>query len=159
MSDDNRGTLAEALAVVDSEIQWAHELIVSEVARLTEERDQYAAVIAAAIDTENHMADQSFYQIVGKMVAILEGADPAATLAVRDAEKKAEGWDEGFDAGERDVMEHNKAGWAVEKPCIPNPYRTTTQQQGYGETMLSRIATASEQLSNGGSPAQQGEPQ
>jgi hypothetical protein len=28
-------------------------------------------------------------------------------------------WDEGFDAGERDVMSHTT--W--DEPCIPNPYR------------------------------------
>ena len=36
---------------------------------------------------------------------------------------KAEIWAEGFDAGERDVWEHehNENGW--DKDCIPNPYK------------------------------------
>lgn len=35
---------------------------------------------------------------------------------------KAEAWDEGFDAGESDVWQHenSKAGW--DGPCIKNPY-------------------------------------
>ena len=32
---------------------------------------------------------------------------------------KAEAWDEGFDAAERDVMQHKT--W--DEPCIENPYR------------------------------------
>jgi hypothetical protein len=32
---------------------------------------------------------------------------------------KCHGWDEGFDAGERDVMRHGT--W--DEPCIENPYR------------------------------------
>ena len=35
---------------------------------------------------------------------------------------KADAWDEGFDAGERDAHEHK----TFDEPCIPNPYRDTT---------------------------------
>ena len=31
-------------------------------------------------------------------------------------------WAEGFDAGERDVFEHDRTGWN-DSPCIPNPHR------------------------------------
>jgi hypothetical protein len=35
---------------------------------------------------------------------------------------KADAWDEGFDAGERDVFQHQELGdWSSE--CIRNPYR------------------------------------
>lgn len=30
-------------------------------------------------------------------------------------------WDEGFEAGERDVFMHEERGW--DAPCIENPYR------------------------------------
>lgn len=39
-------------------------------------------------------------------------------------DKKAAIWDEGFDAGERDVFEHEIAGF--DEPCIQNPYRKET---------------------------------
>lgn len=32
---------------------------------------------------------------------------------------KAAAWAEGFNAGERDVFEHD---WEKDEPCIPNPY-------------------------------------
>lgn len=37
---------------------------------------------------------------------------------------KADAWDEGFDAGERDVWEHQygEADENWDKDCIPNPY-------------------------------------
>lgn len=34
---------------------------------------------------------------------------------------KADAWDEGFDAGEQDVMQHEQHDWA--NACIVNPYR------------------------------------
>lgn len=39
--------------------------------------------------------------------------------ATRRASEAA--WDEGFDAGERDVFAHEMAGF--DEPCIQNPYR------------------------------------
>lgn len=39
------------------------------------------------------------------------------------AKAKRDAWEEGFDAGERDVMEHEGMGWRDDHPCIPNPYR------------------------------------
>jgi hypothetical protein len=38
------------------------------------------------------------------------------------AEVKAEAWEEGFDAGERDVHEHELTHWD-DSDCIQNPYR------------------------------------
>lgn len=38
------------------------------------------------------------------------------------AEVKAQAWDEGFDAGERDVFEHELTHWD-DSDCIQNPYR------------------------------------
>lgn len=35
---------------------------------------------------------------------------------------KAEAWEEGFDAGERDVHEHELTHWD-DSDCIQNPYR------------------------------------
>lgn len=36
-------------------------------------------------------------------------------------EVKSQAWDEGFEAGERDVFEHEKHNY--ENPCIENPYK------------------------------------
>ena len=36
---------------------------------------------------------------------------------------KAGAWDEGFDAGERDVMQHKTWDEPCIEPCIENPYR------------------------------------
>lgn len=33
----------------------------------------------------------------------------------------ARAWDEGFNAGELDLMQHEENGW--DEDCIPNPYR------------------------------------
>jgi len=38
------------------------------------------------------------------------------------AEVKAQVWEEGFDAGERDVHEHELTHWD-DSDCIQNPYR------------------------------------
>ena len=42
-------------------------------------------------------------------------------LAAYVATKQAEAWDEGFDAGERDVFEHERTSF--DTPCITNPDR------------------------------------
>lgn len=39
----------------------------------------------------------------------------------REWRTKAKVWDEGFDAGERDVFEHERTSF--DRPCIQNPYR------------------------------------
>lgn len=36
-------------------------------------------------------------------------------------ENRAIGWDQGFEAGERDVMEHNRTSWSAD--CTANPHR------------------------------------
>lgn len=38
---------------------------------------------------------------------------------------KRQAWEEGFDAGERDVFEHEKHNY--ENPCIENPYKEETK--------------------------------
>lgn len=50
------------------------------------------------------------------------GAHVAEVIAAKVREEKARAWDEGFDAGERDVFEHEETGdWSSK--CISNPYR------------------------------------
>ena len=59
------------------------------------------------------------------------GIIASVTLYPEDAEKftkavqraLADAWDEGFDAGERDVLEHE----TFNEPCIKNPYRKDDQ--------------------------------
>jgi len=46
-------------------------------------------------------------------------------LAAHDRVVAANAWDEGFDAGERDVLEHEAGNF--DSPCIPNPYRITEE--------------------------------
>lgn len=51
-------------------------------------------------------------------------ADPEVARWIHDfrTEQRGQAWDEGFDAGERDVLMHEGLhDWDV--PCIPNPYR------------------------------------
>lgn len=43
-------------------------------------------------------------------------------LAEHDRQTAEKAWDEGFDAGERDVLQHD----TFDEPCIPNPYRKET---------------------------------
>ena len=45
----------------------------------------------------------------------------AGIVAARVAAAHADAWDEGFDAGERDVFEHERGSY--DSPCIRNPYR------------------------------------
>lgn len=45
-----------------------------------------------------------------------------AHVAVAIEALLAEAWEEGFDAGERDVMEHV----TFDEPCVPNPYAHTS---------------------------------
>lgn len=47
--------------------------------------------------------------------------DELARESERVGDRLASAWDEGFDAGERDVFMHNEEGWDAE--CVANPYR------------------------------------
>lgn len=60
------------------------------------------------------------YAINGRAVT---AAEYGAYIADRLPAMLAKAWEEGFDAGERDVMDHERDGWREDSPCIPNPYR------------------------------------
>lgn len=53
----------------------------------------------------------------------------AARDAVRDKTVRATAWDEGFNAGEADVFQHDESGWAHDDACIQNPYRARADQK------------------------------
>lgn len=65
-----------------------------------------------------------------ELAAVLR-ATPASTNAIVPAlaplierfirEAQAEAWDEGFDAGERDALDHDH--FTGDTPCVANPYR------------------------------------
>jgi hypothetical protein len=117
------------------EIRLADALAASEaeVARVAQERDGLAAVIAAAIDAEDHMLDASFHQIVGKMIAILQQFTPTATLAARDAEKKAEVLDLVLDALARVESESFNGGLLPYGKTVDAVRALRTPQQGEPE--------------------------
>jgi hypothetical protein len=79
--------------------------------------------------TEHHADEPWFRERWGRRGC--EYAARAADAAVgADAPRlKAEAWDEGFNAGERDVFEHEDLGdW--ESECIRNPYRAAAERDG-----------------------------
>lgn len=82
------------------------------LAKAERERDEALAVIERAKAAATYPRDTN--DVVRREL----NQSPSAAL---DA-VKAEAWDEGFDAGERDVFQHEKHGWGDER-CIPNPYR------------------------------------
>jgi hypothetical protein len=117
------------------EIRLADALAASEaeVARVAQERDGLAAVIEKVAETKqklglgypraavNGIAYDAYIELDAALATY-----PTATLAARDAEKKAEGWDEGADA--------QWAAYYAEQQITddavnyPNPYRATPQQ-------------------------------
>jgi hypothetical protein len=142
MTNHNRDTLEEALAAVDSEIQWAHELIVVEIARLTrdvvwnieraniwteraskaeQERDQYAAVI------ENAKQQTTYGNLATPpWVKDALNVDPAVSLAARDAEKWREGHEQGYDSGLYSG-DDGEPETVETRSLQKNPYRTPQQ--------------------------------
>jgi hypothetical protein len=124
------------------------------IARLTEERDGLAAVIETALTVTDDMRSVGWHP--GKTVPALGEklyeilATPAAILATRDAEKKAEALEEALQAVLDTVPTLNDMGY--EREVFADAIRdlATTPQQGGPETMLSRIADASKRLSQGG---------
>lgn len=132
--------------------------IATEVARLTEERDYYANVVKQAqlaLSSLDERIDEFSYQelecVLGDDLTDENGAGRIdQILAARDARNKAAGWDTGAAWG-AEQMGGSKTQLNLRDN---NPYRTP--QQGKQGTMLSRIARASEQLSQGTAP-QQGE--
>lgn len=81
-------------------------------------RDELADEISGIV------VGSGYYSTFIGIDAAQEAADAIMPL-VRKAQ--AEAWDEGFDAGERDVMEHV----TFDEPCIENPY---IEQNSEGET-------------------------
>lgn len=51
------------------------------------------------------------------------GSEMAAAINAILRERMAQAWDEGFDAGEKDVFEHERTSF--DEPCIENPYRVS----------------------------------
>jgi hypothetical protein len=129
--------------------------LAAEVAKLTEERNGLAAVNTQLVKIGTGELRHMFR---GQCPDEVEGFDvrdpgcpacglldaiPTATLAARDAEKKAEGWDEGYSAG-RNPMRYGDPGYYTwddhdgtwyQKPGVDpqrtNPYRTPQQgEQG-----------------------------
>jgi len=119
---DEAETLALHSAVSVPEHSTMIRRLVAEVAKIEgqrdeaqRERDQYAAVIdvvAAIVDSRKALNGNDAVMDVRVALAQL----PPATLAARDAERKAEGWDEG--AAQCDSR------W---RKVTANPYRTPQQ--------------------------------
>jgi hypothetical protein len=124
------------------EIRLANALAASEaeVARVTQERDGLAAVIDEGFKAFDNLSLRGGGSGPGEpwlkvniivfdaALATLTAA-PAATLAARDAEKKAEGWDEG--AGAQWAAYYAEQQITDDAVNYPNPYRT--EQQGEPE--------------------------
>ena len=66
-------------------------------------------------------------KVSGAEAADLFETHLADVLAPLVTAGRAEAWDEGFDAGEKDVYNHEQDGYRDDTPCIPNPYRRTDQ--------------------------------
>ena len=102
----------------------------AEVVRLTKERDGLTAVIASALGIFGRSIGLPMWRTLDKIVLALRHADPTATLAARDTEKKAEGWDEGYETGYDDRLFDDRGSSgdpdAHEYPHS-NPYRTPQQ--------------------------------
>lgn len=91
-----------------------YDELAAEAVKAQTERDGLAAVIDAGKYTFGSESDNRFG------FTPIAATDPTATLAARDAEKKAEAWDEGYSAGVS--MLYSASGAE-----IPNPYRTPRQ--------------------------------
>lgn len=66
---------------------------------------------------------EAFVEEVIEANAVWPDPLPSQRDAVMDVlrEAMAQAWDEGFDAGERDVFNHDQTSF--DEPCIENPYR------------------------------------
>jgi hypothetical protein len=125
-----------------------------------QERDKYAAVIEVSEHADCSSsplsfgsADEGFY---ADRCDCHKSMIPASALIARDAEKKAEALEEMAQIIDEAMVEIGDEAMAVELRYRAQLHRTP--QQGAGDTMLSRIAKASERLSQGSNP-QQGEPE
>lgn len=108
---------------------YALRAIADRLELLTEERDQYAAVIAAGFKAFDNLklrggASGPGEPYIKVNISVFESAlailtaDSTATLAAHDAEMKAEGWDEGWNSrwDGRALVRH-----------VNNPYRAPQQ--------------------------------
>lgn len=68
---------------------------------------------------------------MGLSLTLLIGLFPKWFFKEHDRQLAERVWEEGFDAGEKDVMMHQ----TYDEPCIENPYRKvdTTPDTGYTE--------------------------
>ena len=83
---------------------------------------------ARHVDVVERGEDETFSEYLSRASVRTQQIQVESEAAARRAVKqiKADAWDEGFDAGERDVMEHESDGW--DRDCIPNPYRKATHE-------------------------------
>jgi hypothetical protein len=81
---------------------------------------------ACADWTEGTIWEHRVAVLLASGVVVPTAAEPGAMLR----EVMAKAWDEGFDAGERDVWNHERTGFKADDPCIPNPYCTATPAEG-----------------------------
>lgn len=115
--DNARRVLVESAdirVVLDAlaELEAERKVLFASVDGAMDQRDELAAVIERA---RGYIADEWDVESADRQLLTILNSAPADVLRERDAEK----WDEGFDAGERDVHEH--VTW--DESCIPNPYR------------------------------------
>lgn len=87
---------------------------------LGEKQSRIAALEAAIREALNAMTRGSSKQILDVVHSILH-ADPSTVLDQMIREAKAEAWDEGFDAGEKDAWDVDVTN--EKHVCTPNPYR------------------------------------
>jgi hypothetical protein len=104
---------------------------------LQQERDELAAVVAEATKVAEALREGYPYAAVNAIAyrsyVALDTAlttNPAATLAARDAEKKAEGWDEGRQSVGEDLLRPADSNGS--RTPTTNPYRATPQQGEQG---------------------------
>jgi hypothetical protein len=135
VSEENTRLAVEVAKLTEERDQYRHDAgqrnqFAAEADRLEKERDGLAAVIAEARgtipETNPELLDHGYGIDAGELLAVLT-ATPAATLAARDAEKKAEGWSEAV----RYLNAHIGSQVVTDEALAQNPYRTPQQgEQG-----------------------------
>lgn len=82
------------------------------------DENDYTAAVKAADDLLGRVAES------GEPVPCDPEGIPHAPAWLRSV--VAQAWEDGFDAGERDVFDHEQVGWRDDHPCIPNPFKVST---------------------------------